>query len=258
MYSRNSIHRGADVKNEFKMLHCVPPGLQTFLLGVLGKDSLGKLRSAFIDQAILQHCRPSAVLCPLLLALGVQLHHLYESRILIDVLWTLGVKVSYSEVFNFVKSAAVHNGTDIPGFQDSNHDLHLGGDNVDSRFAIKDGLGQMHWMGMLGSVVPAVIDTQRIRRRNNVTLAQLKVAGQVDYNAFTGRLGFGNMEFVDKQPKIEPASCTVSENLIPFTKTQIAICVTFDQMINFMLTSSHAVLDNQCQFVIRFTYLIPF
>ena len=64
------------------------------------------LRIASIGQCIVQAVRPRAVICPLQLALSVQLDHHFSSRFLTDTLNALGYSSSYSEMQLFKRSAA--------------------------------------------------------------------------------------------------------------------------------------------------------
>ena len=53
---------------------------------------------------------------PLQIGLGVQLHHHYASRILIDTLHKHGFCCSYNEVHQFEQNAVMSYGTDIPSY----------------------------------------------------------------------------------------------------------------------------------------------
>ena len=74
----------------------LPTTLRT-LLGVIlvaGKDVQTKIAS--IGQAIMQAARPRVLLAPLQVGLGVQLHHHFASRFLIDTLHKHGFCCSYN------------------------------------------------------------------------------------------------------------------------------------------------------------------
>ena len=66
-----------------------------------------------IGQALIQACRPRSIIAPIQIGLAAQLHHFYSSRFLIDVLNSLGVCSSYSEVMQLLKDAALHGCKDI-------------------------------------------------------------------------------------------------------------------------------------------------
>ena len=66
-----------------------------------------------IGLALIQACRPRSIIAPIQIGLTAQLHHLYSSRFLIDVLNSLGVCSSYSEVMQLLRDVALHGCKDI-------------------------------------------------------------------------------------------------------------------------------------------------
>ncbi|CAC5372533.1 unnamed protein product [Mytilus coruscus] len=83
----------------------VPESLQTLLQTIFsGKDTRLKIMS--IGQSIVQAAAPRMFMLPLQLALGVQLHHNFSSRFLIDTLNSLGFCSSYTEIQKFECCAA--------------------------------------------------------------------------------------------------------------------------------------------------------
>ena len=88
------------------------------------------LRTASIGQAIMQAVRPKAIVAPLQIGLGVQMHRQFVSRFLIDSLHIHGFCTSYSEVQKFERSAAFHQGTEIEGINNESFIQHIA-DNVD-------------------------------------------------------------------------------------------------------------------------------
>ena len=95
-----------------KAMAFLPESLCTLLQILFPLSSSTKVAS--LGQAIIQAVRPRALLCPLQLGLGVQLHHHFSSRFLIDSLHTHGFCCSYSEVQHFERSASLCQGSDIP------------------------------------------------------------------------------------------------------------------------------------------------
>ena len=71
---------------------------------IIGNDS--PLKVAAIGQSIMQAIRPRLIVSPLQLGLGVQMHHAFGSKMLIDILNKLGFSSSYSEVERFERNAA--------------------------------------------------------------------------------------------------------------------------------------------------------
>lgn len=93
----------ADVK---KQSDFVPTMLSDFLVGVtqLKKQDL---KVVAIGQAIVQATRPRAVLAPVQIGLGIQMHHHFGSKHLIQTLNKLGFCASYAEVLKFKLCAAI-------------------------------------------------------------------------------------------------------------------------------------------------------
>ncbi|KAJ8049891.1 hypothetical protein HOLleu_02834 [Holothuria leucospilota] len=133
-------------------LDYVPGLLRTFLDRVLtGKTK--DLKVATLGQCIVQMTRPRIVLAPIPLGLGVQMHHQYGSRFLIDSLNNHGLCVSYSEVLNFESSAACFKGTGNPV---AGHFGQYIPDNVDHNLRTLDGRGTVHAMGIIMTMTPGM------------------------------------------------------------------------------------------------------
>ena len=108
-----------------------------------------------IGQAIMQATRPSVVLPPLQLGLGVQLHHHFASRFLINSLHLHGFCCSYQEVHQFERSAAKTGGTDIPNL--TTVFVQYAADTVDHNIVTLDGHGTFRGMGMIAEITPGTI-----------------------------------------------------------------------------------------------------
>ena len=136
----------------------------------------------------MQNAKPQAVLAPLQVALGVQVHHVSGSKFMVQQLDKLGFAVSYFDVQLFERSAAVNKGTDLPQeFDNTTHSLHLHANNADDTIATLDGYGQLHSMGMMASVSPGIRANQRrkLPRKSKVSHDDLSIVGTV-LNRFTG------------------------------------------------------------------------
>ena len=92
--------------NAEKAMAFVPESLRILLQTLFPVNSSTKVAS--LGQAITQAARPRAILCPLQLGLGVQLHHHFSSRFLIDSLNAYRFCCSYSEVQHFERNASVY------------------------------------------------------------------------------------------------------------------------------------------------------
>ena len=156
-------------------LEGVPESLRKFLqLLFSGKEE--SIKHAFIGQAVMQAVRPKVLMVPLQMQLGVQLHHVFRSRFLIDQLHKLGVSCPYHEVLKFEKNAAVSQGTIVEGY--SSEFVQYAGDNVDHNVHTLDGLGTFHGMGIIATITPA-IDGNFCIPRAKVTKEQIRNAGKV-------------------------------------------------------------------------------
>ena len=88
------------------VLSSIPMSLRIFLnLVIVGVDKSKKVGSS--GQALLQAARPRSLMMPLQIGLGLELHHQFASKFLIDTLSKLGFCKSYSEVRIFEKYATV-------------------------------------------------------------------------------------------------------------------------------------------------------
>lgn len=137
------------------------------------------LKLASIGQCIMQAIRPRAILAPLQLGLGVQMHHHFASRFLIDTLHELGFSCSYAEVKRYERSAAVVQGTEIPGYT-QDHQLQHVADNVDHNVATIDGSGTFHGMGIVATVTPNINALRKQIAKKNVTAEDLAAVGRIN------------------------------------------------------------------------------
>lgn len=136
----------------------------------VGKQSRRKV--AGIGHAIVQAVRPRAVIVPLQLGLGVQVHHLYRSQFLVNTLHEMGFSSSYKEVMRFEKNAA---DSVVPDLLVNDIDLidmalHFAGDNVDHNILTINGKGTFHGMGIIAALTPGRKKDHIILRRNVANL----------------------------------------------------------------------------------------
>ena len=117
--SNNNSYPSPDgMKSSGKNVEYLPKSLRIFLDNLF----VGKGKSvpvALIGKDIMQQVRPKALIVPLQIGLGIQMHHDFGSKFLIDSLNKHGFCVSYSEIFKYERCAAVHQGTKIPGMSES-------------------------------------------------------------------------------------------------------------------------------------------
>ena len=135
-----SCHELSSVEEAVSFL---PESLQ-LMLSTLFTFKGEQVKLASLGQAIMQATRSRAILAPLQVGLGIQFHHHFASKFLIDSLNKHGFCCSYSEVIKFERNAAVTQGTDIPGFE-SGHFVQYIADNVDHNIRTIDGTLSMVW-----------------------------------------------------------------------------------------------------------------
>ena len=139
------------------------PDSLVLMLKLMFPSKDGQVKVASLGQAVVQATRPWTILAPLLVGLGVQLHHHFASKFLIDSLCKHGFCCSYSEDTQFVRNAAVTQGTDIPGFTPG-HFVQYVADNVDHNVRTIDGMKTFHGMGMIAATTSSTESTQRVPR----------------------------------------------------------------------------------------------
>ena len=104
--SKDVYPSNAEMASSEAPLVYIPDCLKTFLKIVFaGKDVDVKLVS--IGQAILQAARPRVLMAPLQIGLGVQLHHHFQSKFLIESLNSHGFCCSYDEVKRYERCASI-------------------------------------------------------------------------------------------------------------------------------------------------------
>ena len=162
------------------------PESQQLMLRVLFPSQSAQVKLASLGQSIMQATRPRILLAPLQVGLGVQLHHHFASKFLIDSLNKHGFCCSYSEVLKFSRNAAVTQGTDIPGFSPG-HFVQYVADNVDHNVRTIDGMNTFHGMGMIAATTPATKNNARIPRIS-VSAEDIATIGTVNIAPFMPEL----------------------------------------------------------------------
>lgn len=169
-----------------KTLEFVPQSLQLFLRTLFtGKDK--DLKVSSLGQAMMQATRRRGLLPPLQLGLGVQMHHHFASKFLVDSLHNLGFSCSYSEVQMYERSAAVAQKLDLCGFTPG-HFMQYVADNADHNVQTIDGHGTFHGMGIIACVTPK-IQHASIIPRIKVTAKDIADVGQINIVPYVQRSG---------------------------------------------------------------------
>ena len=159
----------------------VPESLLTFLKQIIDhKNSEKKILS--IGQAIIQACMPRGVIAPLQIGLGVQMHHLYGSKLLIEILNSMGFCSSYTEIQRFESSAASSQGTSFD-LSDEQFVQYVA-DNVDHNTGTLDGHNTFHGMGIIAAVTPQLVRTKSVPRVR-ASAEDLVAVGKVNIYFYT-------------------------------------------------------------------------
>lgn len=127
----------------------VPASLHLFHEHIL-TSKVQRRKIVSIGQCIVQNCSPRSTIAPLQIGLGVQMHHHFGSKFLIDTLNSLGFCSSYSEVQRFELSAAQHWNIEL----EKNHDsqaVQFIADNVDHNVRTLDGF---HGVRIIATITP--------------------------------------------------------------------------------------------------------
>ncbi|XP_053373150.1 uncharacterized protein LOC123533634 [Mercenaria mercenaria] len=164
----------------------LPVSLQYFMEKIVGgKDN--SIKTAAIGQAIVQACRPKGIIAPLQVGLGIQLHHHFGSKFLIDTLSSLGFSSSYWEVQKFESNAAAALNTSLPSFFPGCF-LQFVADNVDHNIRTLDGHNTFHGMGIIACSTPGSSVHIQIPRCD-ISSNELSALGKIDIKYFKGPEG---------------------------------------------------------------------
>lgn len=154
------------------------PASLKLLLTTMIRTASSDIKVCSIGQAIMQAVRPKVILAPLQIGLGIQLHHHFASKYLIDVLNSFGFCSYYGEVLKFESSAAVSQGAYLPQTM-SDSMIQFSADNVDHNLHTLDGHDTFHGMGIIASVTPGMKFSNSIPRLDT-TADQVVNAGKID------------------------------------------------------------------------------
>ena len=166
----------SDLTSVDECVNYLPETLRV-LLGIIiaGKDTIFKVAS--IGQAIMQACRPRVLLAPLQLGLGIQLHHHFSSRFLIDSLHHHGFCSSYNDVQQFEGDAAFTHNVSVPNF--TTQFMQNAADNVDHNIWTIDGNDTFHGMGMISMITPGAFTKGVPIPKGNITYSNIAKFGRI-------------------------------------------------------------------------------
>ena len=170
-----------EISSEYANFQYLPESLRV-ALRIIFSEKNAEVKIASIGQAIIQAARPTILIAPLQIGLGVQLHHHFASKFLIDTLYSMGFCLSYSEIQKYESSAAVAQKSDISEFHPHQF-IQYAADNVDHNIRTLDGHNTFHGMGMIACVTPGGFSSQPVPKQT-VSTEQLLSAGSIDISFY--------------------------------------------------------------------------
>ena len=108
----------------------------------------------------------------------MQMHYCFDSKFLIDTLYSLGFSLSYNGVLTFEMSAAVSEKS--TGCLSEGHFTQYRADNMDHNTATLDGLKTFHGMGIICAVTPAVSSKLVVKRRTDIKVEEITEKAKID------------------------------------------------------------------------------
>ena len=107
------------------------------------------------------------------------MHYCFDSKFLIDTLYSRGFSLSYNEVvLTFEMSAAVSDNSS--GCLSEGHFTQYMADNMDHNTATLDGLKTFHGMGIICAVTPAVSSKLVVKRRTDIKVEEITEKAKID------------------------------------------------------------------------------
>ena len=157
----------------------------------------------------MQAVRPRVLLAPLHLGLGIQMHHHFGSKFLIDSLRAHGFCSSYATVLQYERKAAVAQGTDLPGHI-SDQFIQYVADNVDHNTRPLDGKGTFHGRGIIATITPGGRISKLVPKKD-VSPEELAAAGETNICHYRNQAGHTTPLFYKelKDLRIEDASANL-------------------------------------------------
>ena len=166
-----------------KSKNVVPESLQAFLQMIIVESITSERLVSSLGQAIVQSALPRSIICPLQLGLGVQMHHQFGSKFLIETLHSLGFCSSYREVQKFESSAALAEAQESLIHRSAGQFVQFVGDNVDHNTGTLDGHNTFHGMGIIATITPKE-DRARVIHRISGTRDDLIKIGKVNIHFY--------------------------------------------------------------------------
>ena len=172
----------------------IPPTLQEVISSLFSESKSPsakekkRLLKVSLCHVIMQATGKQSYISPLLLSVGLFIHQSTRSRVLLDVLSSLGFSASYDQVMAFERSAVVsHSINDLPpglvGAQDGGGFCQWVADNFDYNEDTISGHDSTHVMGIIACQTPcSIAQSTTVIQRKNVSAQELAGAG--DFSEF--------------------------------------------------------------------------
>ena len=180
--SKDEYPSTTEMQSSEAALEYMPDSLKT-LLQIVFTGANVDVKLASIGQAIMQAARPRILMAPLQIGLGVEMHHHFQSKFLIDSLHNHGFCCSYDEVKRYERCASV-TASETPTNHDPRTFVQYAADNVDHNIRTLDGKNTFHGMGIIGAFTPGINVETRIKRID-VTTDDIAAVGRINIHSFT-------------------------------------------------------------------------
>ncbi|WAR13477.1 hypothetical protein MAR_027657 [Mya arenaria] len=160
----------------------VPSSLMLFLEHLVTSKN-ADTKTIAIGQSIVQSAIPRGAILPLQLGFGVQIHHHFGSKFVVDTLNSLGFSSSYTEVQKYEAAAATNWSIGIEKEQ-TDKAFQCVADDVDHNLATVDGHNTFHGMGIIATILPGVKSSRVIPRLSSTTEDLLSV-GKINVTLYS-------------------------------------------------------------------------
>ena len=178
-----------DIDNAISFL---PSSLYLFLHNLIVQEN--DLKAAAIGQAIMQASCPRKIISPLQVGLGVQLHHHYRSRHLVDVLNRLGFCSSYNEILKFERNACKSASKTIESNICQESVLHFVADNADHSTCTLNGDNTMHGMGIIAALTNGKFQYDMIERKK-VPNSEINSLAKINISIYSEKNSISSLKF---------------------------------------------------------------
>ena len=206
------------------------------------KKDLCKIAAGHV---IMQWCKKEGYQSPLLLAVGLFVHQITRSQVLVDVLCAMGFSLSYSAIMNFEKCAAISTikFSDIQSNEESlERFLQFIANNFDHDEDTTTGASTTHVMGIISAEYP----------KSKFSRMQPNVKKHVSSKTMVETADLGNLVKAYEKPRISKFNKIVLKKpVIPEVDTS-----RFDKLDTFWLLSSLFIENKTSKYLCRISLMV--